>query len=69
MNTLNVKLATRKSKVEIVKGEFAGNKGTIVGLREPNIDGGYNFFLVNIGTAPVVQFVQVQCNEVILTKI
>ena len=66
---IDVKYTTRKSQVEIVKGEFAGNKGVVVGLREPNINGGYNFYLVNIGTAPDVQFVQVTCNEFILIKI
>lgn len=63
------KFTTRKSQIEITSGEFAGKSGVVVGLRQPNINGGYDFYLVNIGVAPEVQFVQVTRDQFILIKI
>lgn len=66
---LDNKFTTRKSKIEITSGEYAGKSGVVVGLRRPNPAGGYDFYLVNIGTAPVVEFVQVTRNEFFLINI
>ena len=63
------RFTTRKSQIEITSGEYAGKSGVVVGLRQPNDDGGHDFYLVNIGKAPVVEFVQVTPDQFILIKI
>lgn len=66
---INIKLATRKSQVEITKGEWAGNKGVVVGVKDPSVEGGFELLLVSLMSSGEELLVQVQRSELTLIKV